>query len=233
MTDKKTAQAAAGEEAAAAQDTEPVIRESYFPTNIYYRDLHDVADLNRRLVDYLYGLREADPEGITRSNVKATGSWHSTDDLHRHEIFAPLMARIADTIREVWVSMRVERGTMAVCDNIWAIINPPGGFNRFHTHPNSLWSGVYYLQAPPDSGRLYFTDPRPQAGVLTPRYAEEALANRDQWSEVYFQPTEGRIILFPAWLAHGVEPNTTTLTGPEADRICVAFNYNQQLPATR
>jgi len=226
-----TADSSKKETGAADAHAEPVIRESYFPTHIYYRDLRDMEQLNRRLVEYLYELRDKDPDGIARSNVKVTGSWHSQDDLARHEVFASLVRRIADTVREIWVSMRVQKGSMAVCDNMWAIINPPGGFNRYHTHPNCLYSGVYYLQAPPDSGRLYFLDPRPQAGVLAPRYDETARDNRDQWSEVYYQPVPGRVILFPAWLAHEVEPNMTVAAGPDADRICIAFNYSQRVPA--
>jgi uncharacterized protein (TIGR02466 family) len=35
---------------------------------------------------------------------------------------------------------------------MWANINPPGGYNRAHTHPNSLWSGVYYVK---DSKKLW------------------------------------------------------------------------------
>ena len=47
-----------------------------------------------------------------------------------------------------------------VLGNMWANINPPGGMNRAHQHPNSLWSGVYYIKAPKNSGHLKIDDPR-------------------------------------------------------------------------
>ena len=30
--------------------------------------------------------------------------------------------------------------------NMWANVNPPGGYNRAHIHPNCTWSGVYYVK---------------------------------------------------------------------------------------
>lgn len=34
-----------------------------------------------------------------------------------------------------------------------------------------------------------------------------------------YEPVPGRLILFPAWLQHGVEPNLS-----DADRVVVSFN---------
>jgi uncharacterized protein (TIGR02466 family) len=48
------------------------------------------------------------------------------------------------------------------------------------------------------------------------------------WSEVYFEPIEGRLLLFPAWLQHEVEPNLSEESGPAGDRISVSFNLFQQ-----
>jgi hypothetical protein len=49
--------------------------------------------------------------------------------------------------------------------HVWANVNAPGGFNRFHTHAGSTWSGVYYVDpgTPPDDTDegtpLHFFDP--------------------------------------------------------------------------
>ena len=51
---------------------------------------------------------------------------------------------------------------------MWANINPPGGMNRAHQHPNSLWSGVYYIKAPKNSGHLKIDDPRASAAMFRP-----------------------------------------------------------------
>jgi uncharacterized protein (TIGR02466 family) len=56
---------------------------------------------------------------------------------------------------------------------MWANINPPGGMNRAHQHPNSLWSGVYYVKAPKNSGHLKVDDPRNCASMIRPKQKKD------------------------------------------------------------
>ena len=73
---------------------------------------------------------------------------------------------------------------------------------------------------------VYFTDPRPQTQVLTPYYDPEHRSPAT-WLEVHYQPIAGRLIVFPAWLPHAVQPNLTEEAGPAADRISISFNFHQ------
>jgi hypothetical protein len=70
---------------------------------------------------------------------------------------------------------------------------------------------------------------------INPRLA----ANRDlkhrpahTWHEVHYQPIEGRLVVFPAWLPHAVQPNMTRLVGAQGDRISVSFNFHQRRKPT-
>jgi uncharacterized protein (TIGR02466 family) len=193
-------------------------RELYFPTLIYYQDLPDSLELNQAIRSHIYALRSSDPEGIVRSNVKRMGAWHSGLDLHQREEFRSLTRAILAAVQKIYDHLGYDPAYEPVFDNMWANINPRHGYNRNHIHPNVLWSGVYYVQAPPDSGRILFTDPRPQA--LVKRRPEA-------WSEVYFEPIEGRLVLFPAWLTHEVEPNLSDKDGAAGDRISISFNLRQ------
>ena len=42
------------------------------------------------------------------------------------------------------------------------------------------------------------------------------------WREIHLEPKEGRILMFPAWLWHCVEPNESNDI-----RISVSFNFIQ------
>ncbi|MGA8260782.1 MAG: TIGR02466 family protein [Arenicellales bacterium] len=205
-----------------------VRKELYFPTHIYFCDLPNADALNKSLVQAIYELRGADPEGIVRSNVKRIGAWHSATDLNRREEFRNFTGLLDAVVSRIYQDLGYEPGTRAVCDNMWANVNPRHGYNRFHTHPNVLWSGVYYVQAPAHSGRIYFRDPREQAHAVTPRLRADQDRIRELWSEVYYEPIAGRVILFPAWLGHEVEPNLTTEEGAAGDRISISFNYVQR-----
>ena len=38
--------------------------------------------------------------------------------------------------------------------NMWANINYPGSYNKQHIHPNSQWSGVYYVKVPEELRKI-------------------------------------------------------------------------------
>ncbi|MDH3640625.1 MAG: TIGR02466 family protein [Gammaproteobacteria bacterium] len=210
-----------------------LMREMYFPTSIYFRDLPDSVELNEAIGTHIYAWRSQDEEGIVRSNVTQVGSWHSNLDMHQREEYDALTGQVIATAQEIFDDLGYDPAYEPAFSNMWANINPKYGYNRNHIHPNALWSGVYYVQTPPDSGRIFFSDPRAQAQVLTPCYAPETSRRSEAWNEVYFEPIEGRVILFPAWLVHEVEPNMSDREGPTGDRISVSFNlYQQQRQAT-
>ena len=104
---------------------------------------------------------------------------------------------------------------------MWANINPPGSMNMPHVHPNSLFSGVYYIKSQPQSGRLKIYDPRPGIQTNMP-VRKPGNPGRDMWRDASLDPVIGRIIMFPSWLWHSVEENQSNDV-----RISVSFNFIQ------
>lgn len=85
---------------------------------------------------------------------------------------------------------------------------------RPHTHHDSAWSGVYYVESGAgadggEAGYLQLLDPRPAA-----------VARQASSGVVRIQPVPGRMVAFPGWLPHSVR---ATLSGGGL-RICVAWN---------
>jgi uncharacterized protein (TIGR02466 family) len=104
--------------------------------------------------------------------------------------------------------------------NMWANLNYPGGSNAMHIHPNSLWSGAYYVAAESTSGNIYFEDPRAVSLMTMPRRTTEQPVNERRIIDSL--PQAGRLIMFPSWVNHGVREN---LSGK--NRISVSFNFLQ------
>ena len=208
-------------------------RELYFPTFIYFADFEDGDALNAHLRTELYAWREEDRDGVVRSNLPETGTWHSRVDMAERAQFRALVGRIVECAGQVFDDLGYDPGWRPVIVNMWANIAPRFGQNRSHTHPGSLWSGVYYVRVPEGAGRIFFTDPRPQAQVLMPAYARAVEARPESWTDVHYEPIEGRIILFPSWLVHEVRPNMSQLGGDRADRISVSFNIDQRASGER
>jgi uncharacterized protein (TIGR02466 family) len=94
---------------------------------------------------------------------------------------------------------------------MWANINPTYSYNKTHTHPNSLWSGVYYVKVPKNSGKLFIEDPRPGPNTYMPRRMDNL--PKQLWRVVAYDAIEGRLVFFPSWLPHGVDINMNTDKG--------------------
>ena len=71
-----------------------------------------------------------------------------------------------------------------------------GDYIHQHTHRPSDLTGVYFYKAIPDDGVLTFMVPTPGM-AQDPTYENVP----QTWEH---QPVEGKLILFPAWLTHGV-----------------------------
>jgi len=207
-------------------------KEYYYPTQVYFTDLASAEKINAEVKPSIYAWRERDPVGVVRTNSPQTGAWHSPTDMHMSKDYIPFIAEIFEFMHGVYDDLGYDPEFEPACDSMWANINPKYSHNRHHTHPHALWSGVYYVQTPSNCGLIYFTDPRPQAQVLTPYY-DPNRRRMESWNEVHYQPQAGRLIVFPAWLDHAVQPNLTAEEGRAADRISVSFNFYQRRRGVR
>jgi uncharacterized protein (TIGR02466 family) len=188
-----------------------------FPTLIGRWLVPDADAMNQDL-QALILVEEANYPSLGRSNI---GGWHSrTDFLNRPE---PAVAALT-----TWITWAVNqmidatagpgsfKGMMSV--SAWATICRAGAYHAPHSHPDSAWSGVYYVDAgtnPTDrslGGVLEFLDPR--AGV------EAVTAPGDPYGEpVRIRPEAGLVVIFPSWLYHWVHPYVG-----HTPRIAISFN---------
>ena len=95
-------------------------------------------------------------------------------------------------------------------------VNAPGRGHAVHAHPNSFLSGVYYVETRPGADTITFHDPRSQAAVIRPPVTQLVAVNADQ---AVVTVRNGTLLLFPSWLQHSVDPNTS-----KGNRISVSFN---------
>jgi len=204
-----------------------VVKEAFFPTIVYFCEMPDYAALNEKLLAAVFEERQRDPEGIVRSNVKLAGSWHSKGDLHQRPEFRDLVLRLDAIVGHMFIDLNYHPDSVPVCDQMWAVTNQRFGYNRYHTHPEALWSGVYYLQTPKDCGQIRFRDPREQANFKDVGLADDKPRPRELWQEVRYEPKPGRVIFFPGWLGHEVDPNLSQEQGVAGERVIISFNYHQ------
>ena len=192
-----------------------MIRELHFPTPIYILDIKD-QNLNAQLERDVISWMNQD-KGIKRTNIKG---WHSTTNMHERPEFKRLVDALYEAQKKIYIEEHLE--SEPFLGNMWANVNPPGGMNRAHQHPNSLWSGVYYIKAEKNSGQLKIDDPRAAASMVRPKQKSGELPSR-LWRETHYEPVAGRCIMFPSWVMHCVDPNESNDI-----RISVSFNFLQK-----
>ena len=191
-----------------------MIKAAYFPTIIYAKDVQlDNRLFEREVIEW-----SKKDKGIRRTNMIG---WHSTTEMHQIPVFKPLVDELFKMQMEIYREELLTREP--IIGNMWANINPPGGYNRPHIHPNSHFSGVYYIKAPQNSGEIVFNDPRSAAHMVMPERVKDIKPPSHLWREVRVNPLEGRMLMFPSWLWHCVEPNESNDI-----RISVSFNFIQK-----
>ena len=189
-----------------------MIKEGFFPTLIYAEDFKlDTNQLAQNIINW-----SNQDKGIKKTNVNG---WHSETNMHQKPEYKLLVDELFKMVHQVFNEEFLDK--QPVLGNMWANINYKGGYNKPHVHPNSVFSGVYYVKTPPKCGNLICNDPRPGIQTCMPNRIKGE-PPKHLWREVHLQPQENRALIFPAWLWHCVQPN-------ESDdvRISVSFNFLQ------
>lgn len=96
----------------------------------------------------------------------------------------------------------------------WVNYTKPGQFHHKHSHPNSLISGVFYIQAAKETDKLHFFKDGFQQIKIMPK--DFNVYNSDSW---WLEAATGTLYLFPSSLTHMVEQ-----VKGEDIRISLSFN---------
>ena len=95
----------------------------------------------------------------------------------------------------------------------WMNYSKKGQWHHAHEHPNSILSGVFYIQTD-DQDKIYF-EKNHYDQISFPTEKWNVYNSKSWWLEA----TQGRLILFPSSLRHHVETVQTDHT-----RVSLSFN---------
>ncbi len=194
-----------------------------FATPLVVHDWPNSESLNNDLKELVLG-KEADDakNGITRANA---GGWQSAGNLITWkepciEIFRQRIEKLVTNIlQHIIRDEGVNRSFRLLIDS-WANVNRRGDYNVVHTHPNCMWSGVYYVTPGdpdpdvPHGGLLELLDPREAANYIQ-------VTNTVLDARHFYENKPGRMLLWPSWVKHMVHPYVG-----EGEQISIAFNVD-------
>ena len=188
----------------------------FFSTPVWASKIENYNDTNEEIYNYIKKLQSEDEKGIVKSNIKG---WHSKDFDMKADQPKNLIKMLSPKINNVLTDMDWDiKSQIVKISSMWAIINRGGAANAKHHHGNSDISAAYYVRAPKNCGNIVFHDPRPAPVFSHPRANNPNSLNAMINS---ITPVEGGLVLFPSYLEHSVDPNSS---GDE--RMVISFNIS-------
>jgi uncharacterized protein (TIGR02466 family) len=183
-----------------------------YSTPFWSSELPDFDEQKEAFLQAVRAFKENNPS-VAKSNI---AGYHSPDTLQGVPELRPLLEFICSMALQA-----VEDLNFIECDvfltSAWVNFNNTRqAMNNEHIH-DQTFSGVFYLSAPPESGRLVVFNPglnRLWSGCGLTQSKNEFTGDM-----LRIEPQEGNILMWPAYLPHSVETNNH-----DEERISISFN---------
>jgi len=183
---------------------EPIIH-GIFPTPIY------ISGLGRKLTS-----KENKFIQKTKRDVyKNDGNTTSNDTyIFNNKIFNTLKKELEVIVQDYFKQILSAKNVTPYITQSWLNYTEKNQFHHKHRHPNSMVSGVFYIDADEKYDGIYFYNDK--HSVIVPEVNEFNTFNSGSW---FFPVKTGQLFLFPSSLEHMVETKKGSNT-----RISLAFN---------
>ena len=180
--------------------------EGIFPTPIYF------SKLNRELTSKELSFIDKTKEDV----YKNEGNTTSNDNyILNHKAFKTLKEELDLRIKDYFDKvLSTTENVIPYITQSWLNYTEPNQYHHKHAHPNSLVSGVFYINCNEEHDKIKFFNESYK--TIKPEIKEWNLWNSESW---WFAVKTGDIILFPSSLTHMVETKQGDNT-----RISLAFN---------
>ena len=161
--------------------------------------------------DLLAHLKGLDQQKIIY-NSTYNGDVTNDKQVLNHDICAPLKEQVQAGLDEFLLRYyKIKFDGNFFVHRSWVLRHRPEHWSQAHSHPNSILSGVLYLDVPEGSGEIQFYKPENYHNWIntdTLRFMvnEWHEYNCDAWS---IPPKAGQLFIFPSHLKHSVYINET------------------------
>jgi uncharacterized protein (TIGR02466 family) len=171
---------------------------------------------NESLKQYIFELRKE--KGYNYSN---RNGWQKSLNLDDPNIQI-LKFEINERLQKLHDLLGLKSTVIQKISTMWINLNPKYSYNVNHTHPSSFFSGVYYINAPKNSGDITFINPDILGRNMLRENAERGLFDKrtdNNMQSMRFSPSAGDLIIFNGRIEHNVSMNYT-----DEDRISIPFD---------
>jgi len=180
--------------------------------------LHNLFPIPIAFFDLDRELTELERKFIDKQKVRPNMGNASSEDNYvlENKNLSNLKSFFEDSIAEYFTATYNPRNDVKLAiTQSWINYTKHGEYHHKHAHPNSVVSGVFYIQSDNTSDTIHFYNEKYHQIKFEPK--EFNAYNSESW---WFESIQGRLLLFPSSLAHMVE----TRASNEATRISLSFN---------
>ena len=170
---------------------------------------------NEAIIDYTLNLK-SNSDGKNHSNKLG---WQSENLDLSLPLFDTLFKEINSRAKEIHEVIGLKKNLENKLTAAWLNVNKMGGYHVQHKHMHAALSGTYYLKGVESGaeGNIVWRNPT-AIDYHMPHTIVENFTNITSGS-YNEKPEKGKLVLFPSWLEHYVEPNLTN-----EDRISMSFD---------
>ncbi len=190
-----------------------------------FRDVFNVRIFEKPIDVDLPALRELclekDREFQTQTRARISQAWDKYNVFDwQHPQIEKLAREILGATKEYLVSVPMSRKPKGFWLDGWVNIARDYEYHAEHIHPNSVISAILYVQVP---------DFDPQDSNFGAEPFGATCFSLERWTcgnplwknEIWLEPAEGKLVLFPSNLPHYVAPNKS-----DTPRITISANIN-------
>ena len=188
-----------------------------FPTVVQMTMISEHQALNAQLYHEVEEIRRTTPNGRPASwSCELYTTLGSDYLLHQRPGFRRLDALFIENAKRYGHTLDYPMDTYDVAiDMCWVNAYRRRHSQERHTHINYVFSGIYYLKAPPGASKLLIHAPTADT-LMVPAYRERTLLNT---AYVEIEPQEGLMVIFQGKLRHSVRASDI-----DEERISIAMN---------
>ncbi len=202
--------------------------DTWFPLAIYRSDLPEAPAHKKVLLETVLAMEEAVTERRNFPEMAWTGDLHGVAQIHQDPRFVWIVEQVEHHTLQYLEELGLDVSQVALyIQRAWPVVSRYQQEVGTHCHNTAHISAVYYVSVPnsgsDESGCLVFFD-QMRPNEVCPGLGSENTNIVASWNalnqdQAVYEPTEGRLIIFPAKQQHGVTFNHT-----EAERVSLSFD---------
>ncbi len=180
---------------------------------VWMSSLPDFEKQKETFLSCVRDFRKKNTQGTNKSNV---AGYHSPETLQQEQQLRPIFEYACSMVMQAIEDLNFVQSDVFLT-SAWVNFNDSRQcMNSQHTH-GEVFSGVFYLKVPPESGKLVLINP----GMNTLWSGCSLIKEKNQFTgeSIKIEPEEGSFLLFPSYLPHSVETNNH-----DDERISISFN---------